>query len=380
MERSRSWNEPFNTSHAKPFVLSPSAPFVLSKVEGRTSLRTGLSKHECASSPFDRLRVNGAICMSRAFNRGGVLILTLWLVSFLGVLVVILGGQILAAGRVADAYALRVQQLAALETFRARFECALEEDETQTYDALTDPWSRNEKLFQPVRVGSGTATLGEGPGCGVLDEERFISLNRADTVLLERLFTKIGNCDETQAALLAGAVQDWRDLDSISTSPVADTESHPSTPSKNELFESVEELTLIAGMTPGLFGLIRPLVTAYGEGKVNINTAPPDVLRVLGAPDSLVDKLAAFRAGEDGIAGTPDDGFFEEVGTIQAKLESRDGLEIEEINALNEMKSRQWIGVRSEFFRLPVQWSVGGRSWRKSLVVDRKGTLWETAR
>lgn len=308
-------------------------------------------------------------------TRGGVLILTLWMVVFLSSIVLMLGAQILTGGEVARAYGVRAQSFLALETFRARFEAALERDETKEYDLLSDPWSRDPDLFGEIRLGpAASARLGTGSFSGAVDEERFINVNTASPALLKQLFMAAGGLDEAEAGEMASAVQDWRDLDAFSSSPTRDTESG----SKNGPLESVEELTLVPGMTPELFRAIRPLVTIYGTGKVNVNTVPKEVLKAMGAPESLAEKIVRYRAGPDGEEGTKDDGFFESAGIVEPRIEAANpDLATEELNALARMRSEDWVGVRSEFFRLPVQVSAYGKSRTRSVIVDRKGKRWE---
>lgn len=82
-------------------------------------------------------------------------------------------------------------------------------------------------------------------------------------------------------------------------------------------FQHIAELRAIRGIdddawygdgdAPGL----RDVITTYGDGRVNINTAPGAVLRCLPdvSPDTVDDLLAA-RNGPDGVAGTGDDRTF----------------------------------------------------------------------
>lgn len=337
------------------------------------------SKPSSESSVFNRKNIVGA---PPASARGGILILTLWLVSFLTVLVLVLGAQILTERRVQAAYADRVYLAIASLTMQSRFRAALKQDETPEYDILKDPWSQNPQLFENVPLGEGgapSASLVAGNLKGALDEERFINLNKVSLSLLRRLFSEAAHVEEKEAQTLASAVQDWRDLDVFSSDPQVDTESGGSSgsyPVKNGEFESPEELLLVYGMNAEIYRTVRPLITLYGDGQVNFNTAPESVLRVLGAPDSLIRKILEFRAGADGHEGTADDGYFDGAGTVETKLQEKyDQLNLEETNALNVMRAESWIGVRSKFFRLPVQIRRGPRLGERDWVVDREGGL-----
>ena len=47
----------------------------------------------------------------------------------------------------------------------------------------------------------------------------------------------------------------------------------PSYPCRNASVETIEELLLVKGMSPDVFGRLRDYLTVYGDGKININSA-----------------------------------------------------------------------------------------------------------
>ena len=97
---------------------------------------------------------------------------------------------------------------------------------------------------------------------------------------------------------------------------------------KNAQLDTVDELLLIKNFTPEIvYGGppadprgeplrgIAHLLTTFGDGKVNVNTASREVLLTLTTErgrlmdDWVVDDLLTHRLGEDGIPNTKDDGF-----------------------------------------------------------------------
>ena len=97
---------------------------------------------------------------------------------------------------------------------------------------------------------------------------------------------------------------------------------------KNAPLDTVDELLLIKGFTPEIvYGGPPPdpkseplrgiahLLTTFGDGKVNINTASREVLLTLTSgngkmiDDWVVDDILKYRLGDDGEANTEDDGF-----------------------------------------------------------------------
>ncbi len=97
---------------------------------------------------------------------------------------------------------------------------------------------------------------------------------------------------------------------------------------KNAPLDTVDELLLIKGFTPAVvYGGPPPdpkseplrgiahLLTTFGDGKVNVNTASREVLLTLTTGDGkmmddwVVDDLLKYRLGDDGLPNTKDDGF-----------------------------------------------------------------------
>jgi len=168
---------------------------------------------------------------------------------------------------------------------------ALREDEgDNNYDTLDEIWSRP---VPPIDLGEGTIQI------VVEDEERKININR--------LVLTNGNAPDDQRLAvfqrlleildidpsLADAVVDWLDNDETPRVGGAESAFYLSRKfpykSKNDLFDTVEELRLVRGVTQEVFEKIRPFITVYSSGKVNINTAPAQVLMALSAGQGEAD-------------------------------------------------------------------------------------------
>jgi general secretion pathway protein K len=221
----------------------------------------------------------------RAGERGIALLVTLLIL----VLVVALANEIFRLGARAaqtSAYgrdSIRCGLLAQAGTGAARV--ALRQ--------LDEIWSREAPPFE---LGDGAIRV------TVEDEERKLNLNL--------LVLQNGNAvDEnrlgqfrlllTQLGLdpsLADAVVDWLDNDDSPRVGGAESSYYEALPfpykAKNDLFDSIDELRLVRGFTPEIFEKLRPFVTVTSSGKVNINTAPKEVLMSLSAGDP-------FRKPED---------------------------------------------------------------------------------
>ncbi len=157
--------------------------------------------------------------------------------------------------------------------------------EDNRYDTLDEIWSRP---VPPIDLGEGTIHI------VVEDEERKININKlildnGNAPDKERLavFRRLLEILEIDPSL-ADAVVDWLDNDEEPRVGGAESAFYLSRKfpykAKNDLFDTVEELRLVRGVTPEVFERIRPFITIYSsEGKVNINTAPVPVLMALSA-------------------------------------------------------------------------------------------------
>jgi len=178
-----------------------------------------------------------------------------------------------------------------------------EDKKNNTYDSLDDLWA---KPLPPIDLGEGTIHI------IVEDEERKINLNNLmlrngigiDKVRLD-IFRKLLEILVIDPSL-ADAVVDWLDIDDLTRVGGAESAFYLSRKfpykSKNDLFDTVEELRLVRGVTPEVFEKIRPFITVYGPGKINLNTAPKQILMALSAvPDaeeiteSTADEIIEYR-------------------------------------------------------------------------------------
>lgn len=224
--------------------------------------------------------------------RGAALLLVLWLVALLAALVGAfaltariewLQGRVLGTG------------MQASEAARSGIEYAL------TRVADPDPatrWAPDGRAY-PWRFAGAEVEV------RVVDETGKVDLNQADAPLLANLVQAVG-VERAPAEQLAAAIVDWRDADSLTQ--VGGGAEDPQYAAaglpygaKDDLFESVAEVSQVLGMTPGLFALLQPHLTIYsGRGLPDANYAQAPVLVAMGQ-----DPLAweALRAGGTGASG-----------------------------------------------------------------------------
>jgi general secretion pathway protein K len=241
-------------------------------------------------------------------NDAGVALLITLLVL---VLIVILAMEIFRTGARAaqtGAYgrdSIRATLLAEAGVTAARI--ALRENaKDNKYDTLDQVWSRP---VPSIELGDGTILV------TVEDEERKINLNRLilpngnapdeQRLAVFRKFLAILDIDPS----IADAVVDWLDVDDTPRVGGAESSYYLSLPysyrAKNDLFDTLDELRLVRGMTAERFEKLKPFVTIHSSGTVNINTAPKEVLIALSAGQdaaeageitaSMADQIIEYR-------------------------------------------------------------------------------------
>jgi general secretion pathway protein K len=269
--------------------------------------------------------------------RGSALILALWAVTLLTVTAVSIGYGI----RQKLALMTRLDQLDTLQTAAysavEKAKGIVRDDTDADYDAFVEEWASNATVFRQRRLGRTVFTVSyEMPQAagepaltvyGAMDEARKINLNTADAPTLSLLLQRAAGLAADEAEPIAYAIVDWRDGDSGYGHPRHGAEDTDYTDldvpygCKDAPFETVDELLLIQGINRALFDRIRDLVTPFGDGRVNLNTAPVPVLQALGFDVSGAEALVKFRNGPDGRPGSGDDQSFTDTQVIPLMLE-----------------------------------------------------------
>jgi general secretion pathway protein K len=173
---------------------------------------------------------------------------------------------------------------------------ALREDAGDNdFDTLDEIWSRQSL---PIDLGPGAVTV------TIVDEERKLNLNdmigpngigqKDKQYAVFRRLLEILALDPT----ISDAVLDWLDTDDNTRTGGAESSYYQSLrnpyKAKNDLFDTIDELRLVRGVTPDVFRKLEPFVTVSAPGaRINVNTAPKEI-------------LMAISAGEDSSAGVID--------------------------------------------------------------------------
>ena len=140
------------------------------------------------------------------------------------------------------------------------------------------------------------------------------------------LFIRWG-LDAGNAAIAAESLADWVDSDSEVRNNGAEKVfyanlDHPEFPT-NEAFSSLETMLLVRGMdeVARIQPLWRDYFTIYGDGLLDLNSAPPDVIEAfLGSTSDAALNFVSARYGSDGVEGTEDDELITDTAIAQQLL------------------------------------------------------------
>ncbi|MEW6188420.1 MAG: hypothetical protein AB1585_22105 [Thermodesulfobacteriota bacterium] len=154
------------------------------------------------------------------------------------------------------------------------------------------------------RVGEGNYRV------RIFDESGKLDLNTAPERLLRALIRSLVS-QETEADSIMDSIQDWRDGDDLHRLLGAESDYYQSLPqpykAKNADFETLEELSLVKGVTKELLygennrkGLMDYLTVQGRTNRINVNAAPREVLLIIpGMTAAMVEEILAFREKQE---------------------------------------------------------------------------------
>lgn len=308
-----------------------------------------------------------SVFRSPADVRGSILIITIWSICFLSTLAVILGlgvrQKLQLVQRLDERDKLHLVGAAGIKLAIVQ----IGQNKESAFYSFQDISANDPSVFKEITLGEGRVDIrydlfDELTGgqtkvrYGLIDEERKINVNTADAEVMERLLKFVLNVDEVRAQDLAASIVDWRDADSELSTPVGSAEdsfyrnlTYNPYEAKDAPLEALDELRLVKGMDANSMEKLKDYLTVFGDGKININTAPKAVLLAVGMSAYLADKVMSYRSGKDGVMGTEDDNVFDLSSNIVAHLSQFVNLSDSEVADLSRIAD-QFLKVQSENF------------------------------
>jgi general secretion pathway protein K len=245
----------------------------------------------------------------------------------------------------------------------------LAQDDTPQTDSAQDDWATEGFAME---VEGGMLSGGIEDLQGRLNINNLVVGGQPSPVDVQR-FTRLFNIliDDVDPGLV-NAIVDWLDPDGDLSLPGGVEEMDylglemPYRPANNAMM-SVSELRAVKGITTNIYNSLLPYVTALPEyTKVNINTAPPEVLR------AVIQDLTADNA--KALITQRDDQPFNNINEL-LKHDAVRGLPISDSKPNKKIKEEQdSLGVTSNYFRSKSIAQFGrGRVTMFSLLVREQG-------
>jgi general secretion pathway protein K len=314
-------------------------------------------------------------------KQGSALIIVLWIVIILSIIVASFSFEAHIQSRItsfyrkrdkADAIALSGIQVARLLIAKSKKinpNMSDEEVISLSIEKEDDIWfsdaknlSMNNSVVVEQEIAGGTLRL------HITSERSRRNVNRLKTEDWERIF-ELTNVPEDMWPELIDSFSDWVDKDGISRIDGAESDDYYMTldtpyEGRNGYLDSVGELLLIKGFSRALvYGGVMPdsegdidpvmfdgfadMLTVYGDGKVDVNTADTRVLMTL--PE--VDELVAGAIVEER------DGFFSDDEEIEAEPFKDESDFLARLELPNSVKS--YITTKSGTYRITSEGTMG---------------------
>lgn len=299
---------------------------------------------------------------------GSILIYVLWLSALLGLFTLSIGytaRQKLEMIARIDAH--RSMRLAADSGVqRALWAIHRPKNHEKKSDSLSDVWSGDERIFKAIEYGQTRLSIlkkmrsdqtAPSENYGLIDEESKVNVNLLrESSILKRLLILTAGSTEEEAGVISDSVLDWIDEDEHVNAAGAENQFYrslkrPLVP-KNAPLDVLEELLYIRGMTPAIYRRISSYLTLYGDGKINLNTAPKPVLLAVGLNSAVVDLILFYRTGPDGKMGTRDDGVFYHPAELTDLAEKAGIVNEDSKSELEDLLSRGVLKVSSDYYEV----------------------------
>jgi general secretion pathway protein K len=201
----------------------------------------------------------------------------------------------------------------------------------------SDPWLGIDSLY------SGTYQVdSQNVYVQAIDLGARLNINNLSEDELKTFLAFVLN-DYVTADALAQCIMDWTDVDDIARLHGAEKDDYIKAGllalPANGPFRDVEDLRFVKGMTPEIYAAISPYLTTFGGGLVNLNTAPPPVLKALpGMTDQMLSVILSLRSQGQRITSVA-----EVFGAQQRAFRGRPAQQAQNAQAVQQFSTRASI-------------------------------------
>lgn len=334
-------------------------------------------------------------------RRGAALIIALWTIALLSMLVMSFALDAMLEGRIGTYQRQRRRVDYLTQSGVAIAEMLLSKQESVSSASSTDA-SEDRWKDTALRLKRGqTAVVDEPIGDGVVHIEIIPEPARWNINILvgstydavwEQIFT-VANIPQDYFSGLIDCWNDWVDEDSLPLSDGAEDDYYkslnPPYVARNKSIDTVDELRLVKGFVPAILdgGVLNPeernkelqvtvkgikeLFTTYGDGKINVNAAPMEVLLTIPGIDdvtagAIIEEREGTGAGTSRSAakkasaseGDTVDYSFTSVGDFMSRIPGLDS----GVSA--------YVSVKSSTFRLVIEGRAAGITHKIQAIAE----------
>jgi len=336
-------------------------------------------------------------------RRGAALIIALWTIGLLSMLVMSFALDAMLEGRIGTYQRQRRRVDYLTQSGVAVAEMLLAKQESvssaSSSDANEDRWKDTA-----LRIKRGqTAVVDEPIGDGVVHVEIIpeparwninILVGSSYDAVWEQIFTVAGIPQDYFSGLI-DCWNDWVDEDSLPLSDGAEDDYYkslnPPYVARNKSIDTVDELRLVKGFVPAILdgGVLNPeernkelqvavkgikeLFTTYGDGKINVNAAPMEVLLTIPGVDEVT-AGAIIEEREGAGTGTGAS------RSAAKKTSANDGETVDySFTSVGDFMSRipvsdsgvsAYVNVKSSTFRLVIEGRAAGISHKIQAIAE----------
>ncbi len=237
-------------------------------------------------------------------------------------------------------------------------------EDVNNYDGLFEKWANSELISaqSSTLFEDGYFTVAIEDESGRIPVNKLVSGGDFNLGVRDALVRLLGQpeykLDQKQIADIINAIKDYIDTDTEATGAEKGTAEPAGY--KNGPLDYLEELLAIKGISGELFygtkeqpGISKYL-TVYGDGRININTAPRVVLKALSADisDDAVSRIEEFRRSDN--ANLADPGWYRNIAGLSG------------INLPSDL-----VTTRSRVFRITSIGRLGKMTQTVTGVVER---------
>ncbi len=330
-------------------------------------------------------------------ERGTIIIMVMWLLAILSLFAVGLGYRSSIELRITSFYLDKIRcgylgQLAVYKVFSR-----IANDQQDKVDTLNEYWSNSESDFKDAQYGNAKITVSHTADnndeqkitlYGASDECGKININTVPKAILESDYWKEHFAMDKD---IVKAITHWRkkgrggkDLNAWYRNTYGYKARHGAIPLIEEL-HFIKDFYDSSSEKNKRRAKLKDIITCYGKGTVNINTASKEVLDALfvcqgdkkqfsdSDREEMVRLVIEYRNGEDGLPGTEDDNVFKNKN-IETALETH---ESGKLSMLNWLRTKKVIDVISDTFKIDATVSIENKNMKRRVcaIVTRSKNI-----